>query len=58
MVKGVHFPFFLLPLKFDLCFQSQEKEVKKTEIKEKSQKKEPEKEEKNRKEQKVLKSKC
>uniref|UniRef100_A0A8C9MPX7 M-phase phosphoprotein 8 n=1 Tax=Serinus canaria TaxID=9135 RepID=A0A8C9MPX7_SERCA len=35
----------------------EEKEVKKSEIKEKSQKKEPEKEEKNRKEQKVLKSK-
>ncbi|KAM3677923.1 M-phase phosphoprotein 8 isoform 1-T1 [Ammospiza maritima maritima] len=34
----------------------EEKEVKKTEIKEKSQKKEPEKEEKNRKEQKVLKN--
>ncbi|XP_009083858.1 M-phase phosphoprotein 8 [Serinus canaria] len=34
----------------------EEKEVKKSEIKEKSQKKEPEKEEKNRKEQKVLKN--
>ncbi|TRZ24762.1 hypothetical protein HGM15179_002316 [Zosterops borbonicus] len=34
----------------------EEKEVKKTEIKEKTQKKEPEKEEKNRKEQKVLKN--
>ncbi|XP_062343570.1 M-phase phosphoprotein 8 [Cinclus cinclus] len=34
----------------------EEREVKKTEIKEKAQKKEPEKEEKNRKEQKVLKN--
>lgn len=57
-MKGLYFPFFSLPLYFDLCSQYQEKEGKKTETKEKPQKKESEKEEKNRKEQRGIKSKC